>query len=257
MAYKTPAPDVPGYGHEYNIAKEAYQRAVAELSAQRARLLQSAGYQGSYNEEGRLADLSVDPWNPYGGYQTMLGQQATNDMLLDEERVARNLGPTGLGAQPLRQAALQYGFEGSQFGQTLQDQLGNIQRGRSYADNDWSTALAEAQLRSTRDNIAAGNFNPGNVGSGGSSGYGSGNSLSFFGGGPGGEYGLDLMGLLNEVYGGNYNQGLQSSGVSKGPPPGRIVTRGGKRFVKWKGKLIPIKKWIKNHPERAKKWGLI
>lgn len=260
--YETPpAGEVPGYGHEYNIAKEAYQRAVAELTAQRAQTLLEAGYSGQYSPEGRLTGVEVDPWNPFGTYQQLLQSAAQDSIMRNEETVARGLDGPGLGNQTMRDAAWGYGAQSAAFGQALQSQLGNIQRGRSYADNEWATALAEAELAATRAAIASGSFNPGNVGGGGGGG-------NFSNGGawnPNGAF-EDILGQMYGSYGTpGYAQGAPGESYKPGPPgkakntapPGRIVRQDGRRFVKWQGKLVPIKKWITNHPKKAREWGLI
>lgn len=105
MAYTIPKPGAPQggnlpflgpYAQNQAQAELAYQRAQSALAAQRGALLQQYGYRPTAS-----GGMEVDPNNPYGMYQQMLGTNANEAQAGMQNAVSRGFGPmsAGLGAQ--------------------------------------------------------------------------------------------------------------------------------------------------------------
>ena len=105
MAYSIPKPGAPQggnlpflgpYAQNQAQAELAFQRAQSALAAQRGALLQQYGYRPTAG-----GSMEVDPNNPYGLYQQMLGTNANEAQAGMQNTVSRGFSPlgAGLGAQ--------------------------------------------------------------------------------------------------------------------------------------------------------------
>lgn len=151
-------PDAGVYGAETAAATNAYNNAVAQATARRNSL---------YNQYGLNNMGGVDPNNPLGQYQQMLGSQATQFMADKENAVMRGLGTGGLANQQLSQDrraanAQNWGFQnqvgqvGTDYESTLQNALGVEQSAIAQAYND----AIQAALQNMLAQMQAGVYNP-------------------------------------------------------------------------------------------------
>lgn len=152
-AYTTPIPGAASYLMTQNIAKKAYENALARINASRTNRLTAAGYL-----QGANGQLTVNPNDPYGGLQMMLRNQAIDNQQVDNQNLQRGLRG-GLANQNISQARYQHGAESAQFGRSLQNDLGDLALNKSDAQTTYNSALWQAQLDAVRQAIAEQQFN--------------------------------------------------------------------------------------------------
>jgi hypothetical protein len=116
-----------------NAGVYGQQQAQAELDWQNSNTASAAKLKSYQNQEGVLADGSVDPRNTYGGYQQLLHQQGSELDQASQDAMGRGLGGgPGLGNQAER---------GLRFGHAVQN-LG-FQRGLSDAQANYGMELGQ------------------------------------------------------------------------------------------------------------------
>lgn len=125
---------IPGAGvylEEQLKAKSAYEKALAQLKAQRARQQISSGL-GS--------DWEVDPNAQYGSYQAMLQGQGSELMAANEQAQSRGFFGAGLGNQG--ESMLRYGHAVQNLG--FKNQLADWENQYQYGMSEAARAKAEA-----------------------------------------------------------------------------------------------------------------
>lgn len=164
-----PASPIPGTGYASAAAtaNAAYQQALAQINGQRQQAMQSFGYRGTIDPTtGQLTDMQVDPNNPYGQYQQMLGQGATDQAGVRSAAAARGLGSVtgarggGLAAQDLAAAKLAFGGQSAALGQNLMSTLSGLTTQQNDAQNTMNNALWQAEQDAASKAIQDQAFNP-------------------------------------------------------------------------------------------------
>jgi hypothetical protein len=175
----TPAAPAPGaspiplasgdYATAAATANAAYQSALSQINNQRQQALQSFGYSGTIDPTtGQLTNMQVDPHNPYGQYQQMLGQGAADQQAVQANSMARGLGSVsgarggGLAAQDLSNAKLAFGGQSAALGENLMGTLGGLTSQQQDAQNTMNNALWQAELASAQNAIQGQSFDPAN-----------------------------------------------------------------------------------------------
>lgn len=156
--YTTPIPNSPQYLQAQLLAKTAYQNALARLSSQRSGLLRNAGYQGKFDDTGKLTSMTVDPHNLYGGYQQMLRGAAMDDSQAMNSAAGRGMSG-GLANRALSRLHYQHAGDATQFGTNLTNNLGDLANQQQDAFGQYNSALWQAEYQATQDAIQQQNFN--------------------------------------------------------------------------------------------------
>lgn len=155
-----PIPGVSGYAQAALQAKTAYQKALTQLNSNRQTALQQFGYRGDIDPTtGVLTNMSVDPNNPYGAYQSMLNSHSTMQQQVEAQNASRHLGHGGLAAQGLTAEHKSFGADSSQLGTQIMQALSGFQGQQTDAQNVMDSSLYQAQLLAAQQAIASGNFN--------------------------------------------------------------------------------------------------
>ncbi len=128
-------PDAGVYGQETNAANEAYQIAVTNALASRNAL---------YNQFGLTTTGQVDPNNPYGQYQQMLSQEASQLTADQSNAAGRNLGIGGLANQQVSADQNQQAFQNNAFQNQVSGNEANYQQALSNALQGKNSATAQA-----------------------------------------------------------------------------------------------------------------
>jgi hypothetical protein len=159
--------DTGDYATAAATANAAYQSALSSINGQRQQALQSFGYQGQIDPTtGQLTNMQVDPHNPYGQYQQMLSQGATDQAGVRAGAMSRGLGAVtgarggGLAAQDLANAKLAFGGQSAALGENLMSTLGNLSSQQQDAQTTENNALWNAELASAQNAIQQQQFNP-------------------------------------------------------------------------------------------------
>ena len=159
--YDTNIPGAPGYMQAELMAKTAYQNALTRINSRRQDTLRQYGYQAQIDPTtGVLGSMSVDPNNPYGGFQQLLKTGAEGANAAVDDAVGRHLGHGGLAAQGLSRSKYDFGQASSDLGQRLTGTLAGLQDDQSSAAYQRDQALYQAQLDALRQAILDGMFNP-------------------------------------------------------------------------------------------------
>ena len=155
------------YASAAAMANTAYQNALASINNQRQQALQTFGYTGTIDPTtGQLTNMAVDPHNPFGQYQQMLGQGAADQQAVRAASMARGLGAVtgarggGLAAQGLTNAKLAFGGQSAALGENLMGTLGNLTGQQQQAQDTMNNALWQAELASAQGAIQGQDFNP-------------------------------------------------------------------------------------------------
>lgn len=147
-----PIPNASVYLDAQNQAELAYEQAQAQLLKQRNAL---------YHSYGLLDNGSVDPNNPYGQYQQMLGAEGA---ALDADRsdaVGRGLGGgPGLANQASAQTKYQNAVQNAAFQNQVNSAEANYENGLQQALQARNAAMLEAERQAALDAILNGLFNP-------------------------------------------------------------------------------------------------
>lgn len=242
--YDTNIPGSPGYLQAELLAKQAYQQALARINAQRSGTLRQYGYVGDIDPvTGMLRHLHVDPHNPYGQYQSMLGNQAQEDQSAQEDALARGLHG-GLANQMQTQLHHAHGGESAALGQALTGSLADLQDQQNQAAYTRDSALYDAELQAARDAIANQQFNPADVSNVPMPAYGDGTSSDNSDQNAG--TGQELPGQPARV---------SPSGAATVSWDGKQVTRAQLlRILTARG--VAPSTWAQNHPSAAKLLGI-
>lgn len=164
----SPIPLASGdYASEAAIANTAYQNALSSINNQRQQALQSFGYTGTIDPTtGQLTNMAVDPNNPFGQYQQMLGQGAADQQAVQAAAASRGLGAVtgarggGLAAQALTNSKLAFGANSANLGENLMGTLGNLTGQQQQAQDTMNNALWQAELASAQNAIQTQAFDP-------------------------------------------------------------------------------------------------
>jgi hypothetical protein len=155
------------YATSAAMANAAYNQALSAINGQRQSALQSFGYAGTIDPAtGQLTDMHVDPNNPYGQFQQMLGQGAADQQAVQAADMSRGIGPAfgprggGLAAQGLTNAKLAFGANSANLGQSLMGTLGDLSNQQQGAQDTMNNALWQAELASAQNAIQGQDFNP-------------------------------------------------------------------------------------------------
>lgn len=162
-------PDAGVYGQETNAANAAYQTAVTNALASRNAL---------YNQFGLTNTGQVDPNNPYGQYQQMLSQEASQLTADQNNAAGRNLGIGGLANQQVSADKNQQAFQNFAFQNQVAGNESNYQQALSNALDSKNSSISQAYsdalntaLQNMIYNMESGNYSSGGGdNSGGSSG---------------------------------------------------------------------------------------
>lgn len=154
------SPDAGIYGSESAAALSAYQAAQSQLLAQRNSL---------YNQYGFTQSGLVDPNNPYGQYQQLLGSEGHQLDADMADAAGRNLGTGGLAHQQESYDRAQQGATNMQFQRQVGDVATNYGLGLQSAKASYDQALAQAQSDAMMAALQEALANMGNNGSSSSS----------------------------------------------------------------------------------------
>lgn len=160
----TISPDAGIYGQESAAALQAYQSAQAQLLAQR---------NGLYNQYGFTQQGLVDPNNPYGQYQMLLGSEGAQLTADQNNAESRNLGTGGLANQQISADRFQQNAQNNQFQQQVGNVATNYNLGLQSAQSTYDQAQAQAYSDAMNAALQQALINAMN-GSGGSGGSGGG-----------------------------------------------------------------------------------
>lgn len=148
-------------------ANQAYQNALASINGQRQQALGSFGYTGTIDPAtGQITNMAVDPNNPYGQYQQLLSQGASDQQGVQAADAARGIGSAtgarggGLAAQGLTAAKLNFGGQSAALGENLMSTLSGLTSQQQDASDTMNNALWQAELASAQGAIQGQNFDP-------------------------------------------------------------------------------------------------
>ena len=144
----SPIPGADVYLADQARALKAWESSKALLAQRQGQIWQKAGMKGEFNPDtGLVSNQQVDPNNPYGDYQMMHQQNASELDSADEVASARGLRGAGLGRQASSLARFMQGSRSLAFGRGLMDQFQDIHSGYSGAMNTYNTSITDAQYR--------------------------------------------------------------------------------------------------------------
>ena len=166
--YDSAIPGAGMYAKASALAALAYKNALARLTRQRTGTLRQYGYLGDINSESGVVDnVRVDPHNPYGFFQRMLGEHATAGGQATDDSISRGIGARGGLAGKLQSMLKQrFGGDSAQLGQGLTDTLSDYQEQQTHAKYEYDRSLYEAELAQLMLALQMRMFNP--AGGGGS-----------------------------------------------------------------------------------------
>lgn len=148
-----------------------YKKAVARYNQQRLNTMTQYGYTGDVNPDtGVVANMRVDPHNPYGTYQTMRYNNAVNYAQIRDQAFDRGLGGRGLGAQGIEHARFQWGSADAAMAQALQQTLTGFDQGQQDAHQTYQNLLWQIELERIREAAQQAQFPPYSGGGGGGGG---------------------------------------------------------------------------------------
>ena len=144
----SPIPGADIYLADQARALQAWESSKALLAQRQGQIWQKAGMKGEFNPDtGLVSNQQVDPNNPYGDYQMMHQQNASELDTADEVASSRGLRGAGLGRQASSLARFMQGSRSLAFGRGLMDQFQDIHSGYSGAMNNYNTSITDAQYR--------------------------------------------------------------------------------------------------------------
>lgn len=154
----SPIPDTSGYESADVLAMNAYNNALAQINQQRLATLQQFGYKGTIDPAtGTITGLGVDPNNPYGNLQQLLGTSADQSMQDAASNLARGLHG-GLANQAVTADKNVFGGQSSQLGTDLENQLEGFQNDQSNAAYTRDNALWQAEQTAAENAVSQGQF---------------------------------------------------------------------------------------------------
>ena len=161
--YESPIPGGVDYARAELEANNAYKQALARLNDQRMSSLRQFGYAANIDpSSGVLTNMHVDPNNPFGAYQQLLGNSADAADMARQQAFARGIGIRGLGAQDVQRTHRQFEAGSAQLGTSLTDTLKGYQDAQTTAAQERDRTLYEAKLEAARQAILNQLFNPAN-----------------------------------------------------------------------------------------------
>jgi len=164
LAYSIPTPPPPQggtvpylgpYAQNQAAAELAFQRAQAQLAAQRGSLLQQYGYKPTAS-----GGMAVDASNPYGLYQQMLGANANEAMAGQQMMHNRGFTGPGLAGQAETAAQMDAGGRSFQFARNFASAEEQQQEAAMAAQDALANATAQNQYGATQYAIAHNLFTP-------------------------------------------------------------------------------------------------
>jgi len=158
-------PDPAVYEGETAQALQAYQNALAAISARRANTLQNYGMTAKVDPNGNLQNYGIDPNNQYGAIQQLLGSEGSQITQLQHNSLDRGLGLKGLGAQGVTQARLAGGQAQQQLGSQFTGEIGQEASDQLQAGSQYQAARLQAQRDAIVSAIQNGWFTPAAQGS--------------------------------------------------------------------------------------------
>src|SRR5690242_12490231 len=127
IPYDAPLPGGATAAQGALLANTAYQKALAQLNSRRSSTLRQYGYTGDVDAKtGSVANLRVDPFNPYGSFQTLLRNSAISGEQARNQAEGRGLHG-GLAHQLERNVQYQHGAESQALGTALTQSLADYQ----------------------------------------------------------------------------------------------------------------------------------
>lgn len=158
--YETAIPGADIYAQADTLATNAYNKALAQINANRLNTLTSYGYKGTVDPHtGVVSNIVVDPTNPYGKLQELFHTQASEDRDATFQAEDRGLRG-GLAHQAASELRYQHGAQRTGLGSDLSQALSGYQDQQDEAAYTRDAALWQAQLEQLQAAIAAGAFNP-------------------------------------------------------------------------------------------------
>jgi hypothetical protein len=158
--YSTAIPNYAHYGTAGLLAKTAYENTLAHINRNRSQSLHQFGYLGDVDPNtGALKNFRVDPNSMFGGFQSMLRNQAQQDQEAEWANQDRGLRG-GLANKAYSALKYNHGAESAQFGTDIANQFTDYQDQLQQAAYDRDRALYEAQLEAARNAIGGGDFSP-------------------------------------------------------------------------------------------------
>jgi hypothetical protein len=204
---------VGSYGQAAALADTAYKNALAKIASNRSSLLRSYGY-----TQGAGGALSVDPNNPYGKFQQMLGSQSTATHHAEDLHRAAGF-TSGYGNAAFDQLRQAQGAEAADLGTGLTGALSDLKDQEQQAAFSRDSALYDAEQQAAQQAIQNQEFNPANVS------------------------GIDVP------YG--QDTSLPSPATASASQAQRNAL-----LLKLVGKHLSPANWAKDHPDAAKRYGI-
>lgn len=153
-------PDPVVYGEQSAQALQAYQQALAAIASRRAGTLQNYGMTAQVDASGHLKNYGIDPNNPYGAIQQLLGQEGSAIDAAQHNAVARGIGLGGLGHQAESAARLAGGQAQLNLGRQFVGEIGQEAQDQYGASSSYQSALLQAQRNAIASAIQNGYFTP-------------------------------------------------------------------------------------------------
>jgi hypothetical protein len=145
--YDTAIPGADVYGQAELAAKTGYQNAVTRYNQQRQNTLSQYGYQGDIDPtSGALANVRVDPNNPFGQYQTLLRNSARESESAHDAAAGRGIGG-GLAQQGETAAKLDFGSGSFALGTNLQNTLSGYDVSQQGANTDMNNTIMSSRMQ--------------------------------------------------------------------------------------------------------------
>ena len=162
--YDTPIPGAfgsNGYANQTLNANDAYKKTLIRINQRRQDTYRQAGYLADVNpESGVSQNVRVDPYNAYGGLQSMLRNQANDFQQAQYAAEDRGLHG-GLAHKYDSELKYQHGAQSAQFGSGLLAAIGGLQDEQNQAAYLRDAALPQGEYDATQQSIADQAFNPG------------------------------------------------------------------------------------------------
>lgn len=148
-------PFVGPYAQNQALAQMLYEQALSQLASQRGQLYQRYGYR-----PGQNGQLEVDPTNPYGEFQQMLGANQVEADTMDEGMRQRGFDGAGFAAQAETAAQFNAGGRSANLARALlsgQNELSQAQFNNQY---QYQQSTLQNKLGSAEYALKNRNFTP-------------------------------------------------------------------------------------------------
>jgi hypothetical protein len=129
-----------------------YKKALARFNQQRQNTATQYGYKVDVDpEQGTVSNMRVDSANPYGIYQTLRHNNATQYRDLRDQAFDRGLGGKGLGAQGVSEARFSWGSADAAMAQALTQTMQGFDQGQQDAYQQYQNLLWQIELERVRE----------------------------------------------------------------------------------------------------------